>query len=157
MVSIKEYSKEDLAAMSLIEIAKLLMSEEKKEMKFGELFANVAALKGLNEEEKSAKISQFYTDLNVHGSFTTNGANMWGLKQWYKKKQEETETAPRVKRVKRRKTVKEEDDFEREFAMINDEIDEYSLDYDEDELDIEMELDEEFEDAFDGEEEEENI
>lgn len=86
MVGLKEYSHEELEGMSLIEIAKLLMLEEKKEMKFGETFAKVAALKGLSEEEKDAKISQFYTDLNVHGSFATNGANVWGLKRWYKKK-----------------------------------------------------------------------
>lgn len=152
MVSLQEHTDEELAKMPLIKIAKLLMLEEKQELKFSELFTKVASLKGLDETNKKAKIGQFYTDLNADGTFATNGANMWGLKRWYKKKQKEAVTSDttRIKRRKR-KVVKEDDDLDDEFAMINNEIDETIVEYDEEELDIEIEVDEDFDESFDKE------
>lgn len=153
MVSLQEYTQEELAKMPLIKIAKLLMQEEKQELKFSELFAKVATLKDLDETDKRAKIGQFYTDLNADGNFATTGSNIWGLKSWYKKKlkEETTSTSTRVKRRKR-KVVKEDDDLGHEFAMINNEIDDAIIEYDEDE-DLDIEVDEDFDEFFDEEEE----
>lgn len=68
----------------MVDIANLMLLEEKKPMTFKEAFDKVAALKNWDEEQKQEKISQFYTDLNLDGRFITNGENTWGLKRWYR-------------------------------------------------------------------------
>ena len=152
MVGLKNHSSEKRAKMSLIELAKLLMLEEKKEMKFSETFARVAELKGLNEDEKKAKIGQFYTDLNVDGSFVTTGENNWGLKRWQREEKKTEEILPATRRIKRRRKLDEEDeDTVDEFAMIDVNIDEMIDQYeeDEDEDDLDIDLDEEYDDYDD--------
>lgn len=145
MVSLQNYSKEKIAKMPLVELTKLVMLEEKKPMKFNEVFDKVAELKGLTEEQKQEKIGQFYTDLNVDGSFVSSGSNTWGLKRWFRSDQkEEIDDAPRkIVRRKRRITDDEDDDIDLELAMIDENIDEFNddLDYDDD---FELDLDEEF-------------
>lgn len=92
-MGIENYTKEKVAKMSLINIAKKVMLENKKAMKFSELYNEVAIIKGLNEEEKRSKMSQFYTDLNADGGFIVNASNQWILKRWYRNGQtEEVET-----------------------------------------------------------------
>ncbi|HLS59916.1 MAG TPA: DNA-directed RNA polymerase subunit delta [Virgibacillus sp.] len=150
-MSLKEYTQEKMAKMSLIDLTKLVLTEEKEELKFKDVFTKVADLKGLSEAEKDAKIGQYYTDLNVDGNFITNGANMWGLKSWYKdqKKVETDEGIPKPIRVKRRKKpVEVEDELESEFAAIDKNIDEINElseeDYDPEESEFELDIDEEF-------------
>ena|GEM_PF-4462382 len=150
-MSLKEYTQEKMAKMSLIDLTKLVLREEKEELKFKDAFTKVADLKGLSEAEKDAKIGQYYTDLNVDGNFVTNGANMWGLKSWYReqKKADKDEGIPKPIRVKRRKKpVENEDDLGEEFATIDRSIDEISElseeDYDPEESEFELDLGEEF-------------
>lgn len=76
---------ENVAKMSMIELANSIMLEEKKEMSFKTAFEKVATLKEWGEQEKQERISQFYTDLNADGRFVTQGSNVWGLKKWYRK------------------------------------------------------------------------
>src|SRR5690625_1185400 len=87
MVNLDNYNREKVKKLSLIELAKIIMLEENKAMKFSEAFNKVADLKGLSEEERTSKISQFYTDLNADGSFVSGGSNTWGLKRWYRDEQ----------------------------------------------------------------------
>lgn len=84
-MSLQNHSHVAFKKMSMIELANLTMSEDKREMSFKDIFNKVATLKELSESEKDEKISQFYTDLNADGRFITNGANVWGLKKWYHK------------------------------------------------------------------------
>lgn len=84
-MSLQNHSHVAFKKMSMIELANLTMSEDKKEMSFKDIFNKVATLKELSASEKEEKISQFYTDLNADGRFITNGANVWGLKKWYHK------------------------------------------------------------------------
>ncbi len=151
MVSLDNYDHEKMAKMPLIELAKIIMLEEKKAMKFSEAFNKVADLKGLSEEERTSKISQFYTDLNADGSFVSNGSNTWGLKRWYREEQklvEAEQSTVIVNRKKRRSS--EDDDFDEEFEEIDINIDDIDVDY-EDEDDLEFEFDEDFDDEFDDE------
>src|SRR5690625_6871988 len=126
MMSLKGYGEEKLAKMSLIELTKIVMLEEKKPMKFNEAFERVATLKGLTDEQKQNKIGQYYTDLNVDGSFVANGSNTWGLKRWYRSSKEEEEVNETPRRVvRRKKQIKndEDDDIDIELSMIDENID----------------------------------
>lgn len=66
---------------SLIDIAKQVMIEKKQAMSFSQLYSEVTQIKGLDETEKRARMSQFYTDLNADGVFVFNN-NQWILKRW---------------------------------------------------------------------------
>ncbi len=66
---------------SLIDIAKQVMFEKKQAMSFSQLYSEVTQIKGLDETEKRARMSQFYTDLNADGVFVFNN-NQWILKRW---------------------------------------------------------------------------
>lgn len=108
----KNHSQEELQKMAMIDLANLLMMEEKKALDFREAFDRVAEMKGFSEEQKEEQIAQFYTDLNVDGRFMTIGSNVWGLKRWYPAEQidEEIAMAPSKKKPKK-KAETEEDDF----------------------------------------------
>lgn len=67
----------------MLELANLILTDEKTEMNFLDLFHKVAEVKGLTEAQKEDLLARFYTDLNVDGRFTTLGSNVWGLKRWY--------------------------------------------------------------------------
>lgn len=82
-MGIKKYTQEQIQKMSMIELANVLLADEKKEMNFLDLFDKVAEYKNFTEEQKEELLARFYTDLNVDGRFTTLGQNMWGLKRWY--------------------------------------------------------------------------
>lgn len=155
-MSLQSLSTEKKSKMSLIELTRLMMLEEKQELKFKDAFNRAADLKGLSESERSGKISQYYTDLNVDGNFVTSGSNMWGLKSWYQdskvEEEEEEDIAPR--RVKRRrKRQSEDDDLASEFAMIDSHIDEVSDEYIEEDDELNLDLDGEFDEDFDEDEE----
>ena len=83
-VSLKDYSHEQLENMALIDLAKIMMLEEKEAMNFHDMYAKLANLKGLSEEEKNQRMSQFYTDLNMDGNFTSMGSNTWILKRYFR-------------------------------------------------------------------------
>nr|WP_276536947.1 DNA-directed RNA polymerase subunit delta [Oceanobacillus caeni] len=167
--------------MSMLELASIILKEEKKALHFKDVFDKVAEVKGFSEAEKEEKIAQFYTDLNVDGRFTTLGSNMWGLKRWYPIEQADEEVhTPKKKKKKATKKkrkeeeIDEEEDFGEEDDLLEDEdIDEVfgdeeeDLDEDDEELDPDLdefddfdedeeEIDEEFDDEeLDDEEEEE--
>lgn len=123
VVSLKNYSPKQLEDMSLIELAKLVLSEEKEPLKFKELFNKVSELKQFTDEEKDNKLSQFYTDLNVDGNFQVNGSNTWGLKSWYKVQQE---NEPKTKVQTKKRIVPDKSDEaigDEELDLIDDSID----------------------------------
>lgn len=69
--------------LSLIQLARQLMESKKQAMPFKQLYNEIIQIKGLNEAEKKANMSQFYTDLNADGIFTINRENHWVLKKWH--------------------------------------------------------------------------
>lgn len=155
MVSIEDYDHERMAKMPLIELAKIIMLQEKKAIKFSEAFNKVADLKGLSEEERTSKISQFYTDLNADGSFVSNGSNTWGLKRWYREEQKAVEVAQTKMKSKRKKRRSSDDEyFDEEFEMIDINIDDVEVEVDyEDDDELELDFEDEFDEEFDEKEE----
>jgi len=127
-LSLQQCSKEQLAEMSLIELAYDLLVEKNEPVFFNDLVAEMAALKGVSKEELAAKIAQFYTDLNVDGRFTSLGENRWGLKIWYPVDQVEEEVVHTDKPKKKKKSKKAA------AAVVEgfDELDDEDLEFDED-------------------------
>lgn len=136
-LSLQQCSKEQLAEMSLIELAYDLLVEKNEPVFFNDLVAEMAALKGVSKEELAAKIAQFYTDLNVDGRFTSLGENRWGLKIWYPVDQVEEEVVHTDKPKKKKKSKKAA------AAVVEgfDELDDEDLEFDEDLDDLAEDLD----------------
>ncbi len=162
--------------MSMIDLANLILLEEKKALNFKDIYEKIAELKGFTEEEKHDNIGQFYTDLNINGHFMTTGSNMWGLKRWYPVEQidEELTAAPKKKKAaKKKKAPKKEEKFEPEEEELDvvddievltdnfkddDDDDDFDDDFDDDldDLDDDESYDVEDEDYDDDEEEDDD-
>ena len=110
-MGLKKYSKEELEKMSMIEVANLVLTDEKEALDFRDLFDKVAVHKGFSKTEKEDLLARFYTDLNIDGRFTTLGSNMWGLKRWYPVDQ----TSEKALAETRRRSLEEELDVDEEF------------------------------------------
>ncbi len=172
-LSLKQFSKEQVSEMSLIEIAYELLVEKNQPFLFNDLVDEIVVIKGSSKEDVVARIAQFYTDLNIDGRFISLGDNHWGLKNWYPVDQAEEEVVHTAKAKKKKKAKKvaildegfdvideEDEDFEEDIdelevdfddpddeeddvLLLDDDELEEDLDEDEDLLDDEDELDEE--------------
>jgi|SRR5690625_5116424 len=110
-MGLKKYTKEQIQKMSMIEVANLVLADEKKELNFIDLFDKVAVYKGFSEAEKEDLLARFYTDLNIDGRFTTLGSNLWGLKRWYPVDQ----TSEKALAESRRRALEDEEELDEEF------------------------------------------
>ncbi|SET66460.1 DNA-directed RNA polymerase subunit delta [Oceanobacillus limi] len=172
-MSLDNFGREELKNMSMIELAHLILLDEKKAINFREIFDKIAEMKEFTNEQKEEFIAQFYTDLNIDGRFMTLGSNMWGLKRWYPVEQmdEEVNLAPKKKKKKAKKKKKEvieddeidieaedldivdgdveelvdgfADDEDEDFDEIDDDFDDFDEDLDDDQEDDDTEDDEE--------------
>ncbi|RDI41998.1 DNA-directed RNA polymerase subunit delta [Falsibacillus pallidus] len=173
-MSLKGMSKDEKKEMSFIELAFEILKERKQPVAFSDLVEEISSILEIDKKAARGRLVQFYTDLNVEGSFITLGENRWGLREWYPIDQQEEETAPTIKpRKKKAKKVEEEDieeieeedfdyddldDFEEEDLVEDDEDDDDDDDEDFDDIDEEEEIEEDLieDDDFDlGDDEEE--
>jgi len=129
-MGLKKFSGEQIQKMSMIELANIVLADEKKELNFLDLFQKVAAYKEFTQQQQDDLLARFYTDLNVDGRFTTLGSNLWGLKRWYPVDQ----TSEKSLAESRKRDLEEEQDddlLEDEFEEEEEEYEEYDeLDYD---------------------------
>ncbi|MGP4076470.1 DNA-directed RNA polymerase subunit delta [Halobacillus sp. K22] len=174
-MSVKELSKDQINETSMIELATIILEEEREAIDFNEIFQRIAKLKGFTEAEKEQYIAQFYTDMNIDGGFMTIGTNRWGLKRWYPVEQMEEEIAslPQKRKKKKKKPSKlledelgvaeydnnEEEDIEEDVELTDEDLDldddgDYDGDYEDDDLDEEEEEIVEDDVSFVGDEEE---
>lgn len=65
---------------SMVDVAHDILCETNVEMPFADLFNQVAEKLELSEEEKSEKISSFYTDISLDGRFVYLKGNFRGLR-----------------------------------------------------------------------------
>ncbi|HZW68506.1 MAG TPA: DNA-directed RNA polymerase subunit delta [Pseudogracilibacillus sp.] len=107
-MGLNKYTKEQIEKMPMIELANVILAEEKKELNFLDLFNLVAEQKGLTASQRENFLARFYTDLNVDGRFTTLGNNIWGLKRWYPVDQTSEKSLAEV----RKRDAEEESDDE---------------------------------------------
>lgn len=152
ILSLNQYTQEEIKEMSLIEVAYEILQENqhsKTAIAFGDLVPKIAELQGLSKMDIQERIAQFYTDLNVDGRFNTVGENRWGLKDWYPVDQIEDELVNPVKPKKKKGKKVVEDEFD---DIDEDDIDEFDDIEDEDILDEEdvlLSVDEEADDELD--------
>lgn len=69
--------------LSMIEVAHEILEQHGDVMTFADLTNQVQTFLGKSDEEIRERLSQFYTDLNIGGSFISLGDNLWGLRSWY--------------------------------------------------------------------------
>ncbi|MBH0230564.1 DNA-directed RNA polymerase subunit delta [Halobacillus yeomjeoni] len=177
-MSLKELNQEQIDEISMIDLATMILEEEGEAIDFNEIFHRIASLKGFSEKQKEEYISQFYTDMNIDGSFMTIGTNRWGLKRWYPVEQMEEEIAalPQKRKKKKKKKKKpsklledelgvsefDDEDLEEDLDLtdedldLDDDDDDYDGDYEDDDLDEEEEEIVEDDISFIGDDDEED-
>ena len=139
--------------LSMIEVAHAILEQKGDVMDFSDLVNQIQTYLGKSDSDVRYSLAQFYTDLNIDGSFISLGDNRWGLRSWYaidsideevNHVDEEDEDTP--KRRKRKKVN----------AFIND--DEDAIDYnDDDPEDTDLNDDDDDDDLFDDDDDDEEI
>ncbi len=79
-MKLKDYTKEELEAMSYDDIALKVLQESKKKMKINELFKKVCDLLGLSDAEYLDKLPAFFDVLSTDGRFIMVDKGLWDLK-----------------------------------------------------------------------------
>ena len=82
-LDLKVFDGQDKSELSMIEVAHAILAHHGEAMAFVDLTNEVQQYLGKSDEEIRERLSQFYTDLNVDGSFISLGDNTWGLRAWY--------------------------------------------------------------------------
>ncbi len=136
--------------LSMIEVAHAILEQRGDVMDFSDLANQIQNYLGKSDSEIRDSLAQFYTDLNIDGSFISLGDNRWGLRSWYAVDSideevnhgmdEEDEDTPR--RRKRKKVN----------AFIND--DEDAIDYNDDDPEDTDLTEEDDDDLFDDDDDE---
>lgn len=67
----------------MIEVAHAILEERADVMDFSDLVNQIQNYLGKSDSEIRDALAQFYTDLNIDGSFISLGDNRWGLRSWY--------------------------------------------------------------------------
>ncbi|MDT2797460.1 DNA-directed RNA polymerase subunit delta [Enterococcus cecorum] len=139
--------------LSMIEVAHAILEQREDVMDFTDLVNQIQVFLEKSDLEIRESLAQFYTDLNIDGSFISLGENRWGLRSWYAIDSideelnhgfddEDEENQPRRKRKKVN-------------AFIND--DEDAIDYNDDDPEDTDLSDDDEDDLFDDEDEDEEI
>ncbi len=130
ILSLNQFALEDIKEMSLIEVAFEILKEKKQAVSFQDLVKEIASVQQVPAEKVQHKLSQFYTDLNVDGRFSTIGENRWGLKEWYPIDQVEDEMTNPVKPKKKKAKKVVLDEFE----DLDEDLDEFEEDVVDDDI-----------------------
>ena len=69
--------------LSMIEVAHAILEQHADVMDFSDLVNQIQNYLGKSDSEIRDQLAQFYTDLNIDGSFISLGDNRWGLRSWY--------------------------------------------------------------------------
>jgi len=82
-VKLTQFEEQNKDELSMIEVAHAILDQKGEILDFSALLKEVQAFLNINSKEITSKTSQFYTDLNIDGSFISLGENRWGLRSWY--------------------------------------------------------------------------
>jgi DNA-directed RNA polymerase subunit delta len=158
-LSLKQFSKEQLQELSLIEMAYEYLKDSKQPIAFNALVDEIKKASDKSDKEIRERLAQFYTDINIDGRFLSLGENRWGLRVWYPvdTAEEEIITAVKPKKKKAKKVVDEEelDDYEELDEEDYDDLDDFA-DEEDDLLDDDLDEIDEI-DEFDEDEDEEDV
>ena len=73
----------DKSELSMIEVAHAILTQKADVMDFSDLVNQIQNYLEKSDSEIRDSLAQFYTDLNIDGSFISLGENRWGLRSWY--------------------------------------------------------------------------
>lgn len=153
-MEIKAFDGLNKKELSMIEVAHAILEQRGDVMDFSDLVNDIQNYLETSDSEIRDSLAQFYTDLNIDGSFISLGDNRWGLRSWYPidsineevthgLDDDEEET---IRRRKRKKVN----------AFIMDTDDDDAIDYNDDDPE-DSELDENDNALFDDDEEDGEI
>jgi DNA-directed RNA polymerase subunit delta len=83
ILALTQFENQPKEELSFVEIAQAILDEKRDTMPFKDIVSGIQNFLGLNDDDIKARLAQFYTDLNVDGSFISLGGNVWGLRAWY--------------------------------------------------------------------------
>ena len=69
--------------LSMIEVAHAILEQRGDVLDFSDLVNQIQNYLETSDSEIRDSLAQFYTDLNIDGSFISLGDNRWGLRSWY--------------------------------------------------------------------------
>ena len=150
--------------LSMVEVAHAILEAKNEVLDFNQLLVEIQEYMELSDEELESRMTRFYTDLNIDGSFISLGDNRWGLRAWYPidsideeiatSMEDEEVKKPRKKRKKVNAFGSEDDlidynddDPEDEELIDDEELDSDDLD---DDIDVNLDDDVEEEDEIDA-------
>jgi len=82
-LEINVFEGKDKSELSMIEVAHAILEQRGDVMDFSDLVNQIQNYLGKSDGEIRDSLAQFYTDLNIDGSFISLGDNRWGLRSWY--------------------------------------------------------------------------
>ena len=148
----------------MVEVAHAILEAKNEVLDFNQLLVEIQEYMELSDEALESRMTRFYTDLNIDGSFISLGDNRWGLRDWYPIDSIDEEVATSMEDVevkkprKKRKKVNafgseddlidyNDDDPEDEELIDDEELDSDDLD---DDIDVDLDDDVEEEDEIDA-------
>lgn len=153
----KDANKDEL---SMIEVAHEILHQRGETMAFADLTNEIQVYLGKSDEEIRDRLAQFYTDLNIDGSFISLGDNVWGLRSWYPYdsidealvhgEDEEDEERPRKKRKKVNAFLADVSDDDDVIDYDDDDPEDEDLDNDYDDEDDDDDPEDELADGIEG-------
>ena len=149
--------------LSMVEVAHAILEAKNEVLDFNQLLVEIQEYMELSDEALESRMTRFYTDLNIDGSFISLGDNRWGLRAWYPidsideeivtSMEDEEVKKPRKKRKKVNAFGSDDlidyndDDPEDEELIDDEELDSDDLD---DDIDVDLDDDVEDEDEIDA-------
>lgn len=82
-MEIKAFNDVNRDELSMIEVAHGILEQRGEIIDFSDLVNQIQSYLGKADSEIRDVLPQFYTDLNLDGSFISLGDNRWGLRAWY--------------------------------------------------------------------------
>ena len=79
-MKLNKMPKDELESYSYIELAKMIIKEEKKSLNTPQIFKKICKVLDLSNEEYENKISDFYTNLTTDKSFILLNDGTWDLR-----------------------------------------------------------------------------
>lgn len=147
----------------MVEVAHAILEAKNEVLDFNQLLVEIQEYMELSDEALESRMTRFYTDLNIDGSFISLGDNRWGLRAWYPIDSIDEEIATSMedeevkKPRKKRKKVNafgsddlidyNDDDPEDEELIDDEDLDSDDLD---DDIDVDLDDDVDEEDEIDA-------
>lgn len=79
-MKLEKMSKEELETYSYIELAQMILKEEKKSLNTRDIFKKICDLLGMSDDEYASKIGDFYTSLTTDKTFILLENGDWDLR-----------------------------------------------------------------------------